>query len=229
MSYTHTGVGDRPPQACKFGGIQGPGRPGRTGRDRTVNERASHYGVHPTPIQGPSRIGAGHRNEPQNSAVPDPRNGHQGHSDVPSLGSHGVLSMSNDPHRVLRRNSPPSKRLDVKEWGSEEDDLPPKPVPSDTALPGMVFAVPDRLWGFEAVGREDHPGICTAARPGTGQATLVKGQDAATDRAPHRTRFVVEPSLMNGLRKTTSFELSPRIMSHPSRSHSFPRPPDGQT
>ena len=119
--------------------------------------------------------------------------------------------MSNDPHRVLRRNSPPSKRLDVKEWESEEDDFPPKPVPSDTALPGMVFAVPDRLWGFEAVGREDHPGICTAARPGTGQAILIKGQDAATDRAPHQTRFVVEPSLMNRLRKTTSFELSPRI------------------
>ena len=121
--------------------------------------------------------------------------------------------MSNDPHRVLRRTSPPSKRLYVEEWGSEEDDLPPKPVPSDTALPGMVFAVPDRLWGFEAVGREDHPGICTAARPETRQATLVKGQDAATDRGPHRTRFVVEPSLMNGLRKTTSFELVPRTMS----------------
>lgn len=119
--------------------------------------------------------------------------------------------MSNDPHRVLRRNSPPSKRQYEADWGSEEDDLLPKPVPSDTALPGMVFAVPDRLWGFEAVGREDHPGICTAARPGTGQATLVKGQDAATDQGPHLSRFVVKRSLMNGLRKTTSFELSPRI------------------
>ena len=121
--------------------------------------------------------------------------------------------MSNDPHRVLHRTSPPLKRLDVKEWGSEEDDLPPKPVPSDTALPGTVFAVPDRLWGFEADGRKDHPGICTAARPGTIHATLVKGQDAATDRNPHQTRFVVEPSQMNGLRKTTSFELVPRIKS----------------
>ena len=119
--------------------------------------------------------------------------------------------MSNDPHRVLRRTSPPSKRLYVKEWGGEEDDLLPKPVPSDIALPGMVFAVPDQLWGFEAVGREDHPGICTAARPETGHATIVKGRDAATDRGPHQTRFVVEPSLMNGFRKTTSFELSPRI------------------
>jgi len=77
----------------------------------------------------------------------------------------------------------------------------------------MVFAVLDRLWGFEAVGREDHPGICTAARPETWHAALVKGRDAATDRGHPRTRFVVEPSLMNGLRKTTSFELVPRTMS----------------
>jgi hypothetical protein len=121
--------------------------------------------------------------------------------------------MSNDPHRVLRRNSPPSKRLDVKEWGSEEDDPLPEPVPSDNELPGTVFAVPDRLWGFNAVGREDHPDICTEARPETINATLVKGRDAATDRGHPRTRFVVEPSLINGLRKMTSFELVPRTMS----------------
>jgi hypothetical protein len=101
----------------------------------------------------------------------------------------------------------------MKEWGSEEDDLPLEPVPSDKQLPGTVFAVPDRHWGFSAVGREDHPGICTAARPKTIQATLVKGRDAATDRSPLRTRFDVDPSLLNGLRKTTSFELVPRIRS----------------
>jgi hypothetical protein len=80
-------------------------------------------------------------------------------------------------------------------------------------LPGTVFAVPDRHWDFEAVGRKDHPGICTAARPETIQATLVKGRDAATDRGHFPPRFVVEPSLLNGLRKTTSFELVPRPMS----------------
>jgi hypothetical protein len=101
----------------------------------------------------------------------------------------------------------------MEEWGSEEDDLPPEPVPSDNELPGTVFAVPDRHWGFVAVGREDHPGICAEARPETIQAILVKGRDAATDRGSLRTRFVVEPSLLNGLRKTTSFELVPRIMS----------------
>jgi hypothetical protein len=42
------------------------------------------------------------------------------------------------------------------------------------------------------------------------QATLVKGRDAATDRGPERTRFLVEPTSLNGLRKLTSFELVPR-------------------
>jgi hypothetical protein len=101
----------------------------------------------------------------------------------------------------------------MEEGEGEEDDPLPEPVPSDNELPGMVFAVPDRLWGFEAVGREDHPGICTAARPKMMLATLVKGRDAATARGPLRTRFVVEPSQFNGLRKTTSFELVPYPMS----------------
>lgn len=29
-----------------------------------------------------------------------------------------------------------------------------------TELPGTIYAVPDRWWGFHAVGREDHPGAC---------------------------------------------------------------------
>ena len=121
--------------------------------------------------------------------------------------------MRADSQKTPRRNSPPSKRLYREEWGGEEDDPLPEPVPSDNELPGTVFAVPDRHWGFNAVGREDHPDICTAARPETICATLVKGRDAATDRRPRRTRFVVEPSLLNGLRKTTSFQLVPLTMS----------------
>ena len=121
--------------------------------------------------------------------------------------------MRADSRKTPRRNSPPSKRLYREEWGGEEDDPLPEPVPSDNELPGTVFAVPDRHWGFDAVGREDHPDICTAARPETIRATLVKGRDAATDRGPLRTRFVVDPSPLNGLRKTTSFQLVPLTMS----------------
>src|SRR4051794_37937701 len=99
--------------------------------------------------------------------------------------------MTKHPGRTTRRTSPPSKPLNKQEWGSEEDDLPPQPEPSDDELPGTIFAVPDTHWGFEAVGREDHPGICTDCRLEGMQATLVKGRDAATDRGPARTRFVV--------------------------------------
>jgi len=121
--------------------------------------------------------------------------------------------MRADSRKTPRRNSPPSKRLYREEWGGDGDDPLPEPMPSDDELPGTVFAVPDWLWGFEAVGREDHPDICTAARPETMLATLVKGQDAATAWGSRRTRFVVEPSPLNGLRKTTSFELVPYPMS----------------
>jgi hypothetical protein len=121
--------------------------------------------------------------------------------------------MRADSQKTPRRNSPPSKRLYREEWGGKEDDPLPEPVPSDNELPGTVFAVPDGHWVIDAAGRVDHPGICTEARPETIRATLVKGRDAATDRGPLRTRFVVDPSLLNGLRKTTSFELVPRIWS----------------
>ena len=106
-------------------------------------------------------------------------------------------------------SSPPSKRLYRLEWGAEDDAAPPEPQPSDEEFPGTVFAVPDRLWGFEAFGREDHPGVCTAWRPEAWQATLVKGRDAATDRGHPRTRLLVEPSRQNGLHKPTAFELAP--------------------
>src|SRR5437899_2915600 len=76
--------------------------------------------------------------------------------------------------RTKRRPSPRSMRLHKQEWGSEEDDVLPEPLPSDDKLPRTVFAVPDWHWGFDALGREDHPGICTASRPATMQATLVK-------------------------------------------------------
>jgi hypothetical protein len=102
-----------------------------------------------------------------------------------------------------------------EEWGDDQDELPPEPEPGDNDLPGSIFAVPDRHWGFEAVGRDDHPGVCTGFSVEVMQATLVKGRDAATDHGPERTRFVVEPSRLNGLRKRTSFELVPRR--HPLR------------
>jgi hypothetical protein len=109
-----------------------------------------------------------------------------------------------------RRKASRSKHLLREEWGDEKDEIPPEPDYRDDDLPGSIFAVPDRHWGFESLGREDHPGVCTGRSAEAMQATLVKGRDAATDRGPEPTRFLVEPSRLNGLRKRTSFELVPR-------------------
>jgi transposase len=38
--------------ADTYGGVQGAGRPGRSQGDRTVNELAGQFGVHPTLIHG---------------------------------------------------------------------------------------------------------------------------------------------------------------------------------
>jgi hypothetical protein len=117
--------------------------------------------------------------------------------------------MSNRRSEKTRRPSPQSKRSHIQEWGTGENDDSQDPDPADEDLPGTIFAVPDWHWGFEAIGREDHPGICTAYYVAAMEATLVKGRDAATDRGPERTRFVVDASQVNGLRKRTSFQLVP--------------------
>ena len=118
--------------------------------------------------------------------------------------------MSKHSRRGTRRKSPVSKHEFTSEWGSDEDELPEHPEPFDEELPGRVLSVPDRLWGFTAVARKEHPGACTACQPATMAATLVLGRDAAKSRLPQRVRYVVEPSRLNGLRKPTAFELVPR-------------------
>jgi hypothetical protein len=117
--------------------------------------------------------------------------------------------MSKKARRGSVRHSPLSRREYELEWGSHSDESLPEPEPDDDELPGTIFAVPDRWWGFEAVGREDHPGLCTACRPEAWQVTLVKGRDAATDRGNPCLRFVVERTRQNGLLKATAFELAP--------------------
>jgi hypothetical protein len=121
--------------------------------------------------------------------------------------------MSKRTRQEPRKTTPPSRRQFESEWGSAKDEAAPEPTASDAELPGTIFRVPDRHWGFEAMGREDHPGVCTACVPETLQATLVKGRDAATDRGPARTRFLVDPTDSNGLVKRTAFELVPRRQS----------------
>ena len=82
---------------------------------------------------------------------------------------------------------------------------------TERELPGTVYSVPDKFWGFEAVGREDHPGICMACNASQRQASLIKGTDARTTRWHSVGRVLVDPTPSNGLVKTTAFELAPRL------------------
>jgi hypothetical protein len=80
---------------------------------------------------------------------------------------------------------------------------------------GRIFAVPDAWWGFEAAGREDHPGACVQERPKTREWILLKGTAADGRAKYYKTEVLIVPSDTNGLLKNTLFSLKPR----PFRSH----------
>ncbi len=64
--------------------------------------------------------------------------------------------------------------------------------------------VPDHFWGFDSVGRTEHPGACVACSEELRIATLLKGRDALTERR-QRGSYVIEPTRANGLAKLTAF------------------------
>ncbi len=77
------------------------------------------------------------------------------------------------------------------------------------SLVGTVFAVPDKWWGFEAEGREDHPGACVMERPATHEIDLLKGTGAENKTKYRATEMVVQATDTNGLCKLTLFQLRP--------------------
>ncbi len=79
-----------------------------------------------------------------------------------------------------------------------------------TEFVGSVYKVPDSMWGFQAVGRVEHPGACTLCGTEHRYAILLKGTDA--EGCPHRFPRVVTvlASRANGLIKTTAFTIEPR-------------------
>jgi hypothetical protein len=78
-------------------------------------------------------------------------------------------------------------------------------------LPGSIYMVPDKFWGFEAVGRIDHPGACVFCDVSGGSATLVKGTDLFSARGGRHEILIVDPSAGNGLLKPTAFAIAPRL------------------
>jgi hypothetical protein len=109
-----------------------------------------------------------------------------------------------DPENRRRRRS----RLDDDADESAGTGSAPEEFDADALLPGAVFMVPNRHWGFEVVSAADHPGACTHYQPGAKDATLVKGTDADNVRN-RRGYFFVDASEENGLEKRTALRLVP--------------------
>ncbi len=90
----------------------------------------------------------------------------------------------------------------------DEDVSAPK-LDATSELPGSVYMVPDKFWGFQAIGRVEHPGICTQCDIPATVATLLKGTDANRIRGAHGY-WITAATQSNGLKKSTAFQLQPR-------------------
>lgn len=79
-------------------------------------------------------------------------------------------------------------------------------------LVGELFQVPDSWWGFEAFGRDDHPGACVGYVPPGFKVTMLKGTDPKSARYDE-TQVLVTANTANGLLKSTSFAIKPKFFS----------------
>lgn len=83
---------------------------------------------------------------------------------------------------------------------------------ADGGLTGQVLEFPDKWWGFEAANRKHHPAACTGYQHGGFKAVVVKGTDIRSARY-HYAEVIIEPDPSNGLKKTTSFAINPKVFS----------------
>lgn len=75
---------------------------------------------------------------------------------------------------------------------------------------GRVVVVPDKHWGFQAVGRDGHPGVCLPPAS-LAQRAFHALKGASLGEHPVRAwETVVQPDEGNGLRHATRLELWPR-------------------
>ncbi|MDA1055123.1 MAG: hypothetical protein O3C40_32275 [Planctomycetota bacterium] len=76
----------------------------------------------------------------------------------------------------MKKQHPHEAQLSDSEFGADEGMA--TFIDAERELPGSVYQVPDKMWGFDAVGRIEHPGACTACDVHKRQAVLLKGTDA---------------------------------------------------
>src|SRR5262245_60600205 len=98
---------------------------------------------------------------------------------MPPPGDKSSLPAHDPQGRVARRTS----RSGTEARQAEITDTTPGAVfDADKDLPGAVFMVPNRHWGFESASSEDHPGACAHYSERVREAILVKGTDAENVR-----------------------------------------------
>jgi hypothetical protein len=95
----------------------------------------------------------------------------------------------------------------------ESLDPPDPPEPFDFEpsrdLPGAVFMIPNRHWGFEVVSAVDHPGTCLHYSQTRHDGLLLQGTDANNVLRSHGY-YIVMPTAENGLQIPTAFRLTPQ-------------------
>ena len=108
-----------------------------------------------------------------------------------------------------RRKTGKKNRLNEDDSFAFDEDVSAPKLDATSELPGSVYMVPDKFWGFQAVGRVEHPGICTQCDIPATVATLLKGTDANRIRGAHGY-WITAATQSNGLKKSTAFQLQPR-------------------
>lgn len=95
---------------------------------------------------------------------------------------------------------------------SGPSDPPPELHSCEPAvdLPGVVFMVPNRHWGFKSISADDHPGVCLEYLEEENLGLLLQGTDA-NHITSHSEYYFVEPTTENGLTKKTAFRLVVRF------------------
>jgi len=93
--------------------------------------------------------------------------------------------------------------------GSARELLEPGPGQAGFDWFGLVLAVPDKFWGFEALGRADHPGAMVREVGDGRHVFAFKGTHAEGARR-FFNQLEVKPDDENGLTKATLFLLEPR-------------------
>lgn len=109
--------------------------------------------------------------------------------------------------KIVRTRVRRSRRDDVA--GAPSPEVPPvKLADAVVDLPGMIFMVPNKFWGFYSPTSEDHPGVCTSTDLEGRSAVLLKGTDRRKTQFRRQYYYVI-PSRRNGMDKSCAFELAP--------------------